>query len=445
MKFGQFLLENMISEWHSFYIDYHKLKKLLKTFKKNFRKKINPKEAKESFTFLSESFKNKNEQKVSRQISINIKEKQIERQNTKFLISFPQKKIIFYRQLCIELYKVEFFFKKNINFYGNKLKKIEKHLSAISKYESLNYLKKQYEVAIIELYKEMDYMSKYMDLNLEAKRKILKKFNKYNQTKENIKNKSTLDQDLRIKKMQEYIDKTLNKTDMDKISEIEAQIEEIFKKYFYDKYLFNAVKVLKESKAPVSIKQKYAFFFGFFIGILLIIFILCILIGNHFHIDMDDDAKFKTIFPMFRGYLVMVLYYWFLGLDVYVWNKYHINYKLAFNFDSHYSPVISIFKRAAFFLMIVGIMLLCYMIERTQIPILYDLISFIPLELTPLISYIFFLIYMFMPKEIFNYNGRIYLGKLFYETMASIVIMFIIIIPSKKKKDYVQIEDLLLF
>ena len=420
MKFGQFLLENMISEWHSFYIDYHKLKKLLKTFKKNFRKKINPKEAKESFTFLSESFKNKNEQKVSRQISINIKEKQIERQNTKFLISFPQKKIIFYRQLCIELYKVEFFFKKNINFYGNKLKKIEKHLSAISKYESLNYLKKQYEVAIIELYKEMDYMSKYMDLNLEAKRKILKKFNKYNQTKENIKNKSTLDQDLRIKKMQEYIDKTLNKTDMDKISEIEAQIEDIFKKYFYDKYLFNAVKVLKESKAPVSIKQKYAFFFGFFIGILLIIFILCILIGNHFHIDMDDDAKFKTIFPMFRGYLVMVLYYWFLGLDVYVWNKYHINYKLAFNFDSHYSPVISIFKRAAFFLMIVGIMLLCYMIERTQIPILYDLISFIPLELTPLISYIFFLIYMFMPKEIFNYNGRIYLGKLFYETMASI-------------------------
>ena len=64
--------------------------------------------------------------------------------------------------------------------------------------------------------------------------------------------------------MQEYIDKTLDKTDMNKITEIEAQIESIFKKYFYDKYLFNAVKVLKESKAPVSIKQKYAFFFWVF-------------------------------------------------------------------------------------------------------------------------------------------------------------------------------------
>jgi hypothetical protein len=135
---------------------------------------------------------------------------------------------------------------------------------------------------------------------------------------------------------------------------------------------------------------------------------------------MDDDAKFKTIFPMFRGYLVMVLYYWFLGLNVYVWNTFHINYRLAFNFDSHYSPVISIFKRAAFFTMIVAIMLLCYMIERTKIPILYDLVSFIPLEFTPLISYIIALIYIFSPFQNFNYLGRIYLGKLFLETMESI-------------------------
>ena len=423
MKFGQFLLEHMVSEWNLFYINYQQLKKLIKTFKKNFKKKISPK-GRESFVLVNESFNNKRDTKTqARESFVNSKEKPNDRENSKFIISFPQKKITFYRQLCIELYKVDFFFRRNISFYENKLKKIEKHLSALSKYETLSYMKKNYETAIIELYKEMDYMSKYIDLNLQAKRKILKKFNKYSQSQENntiSKIKSTVEQEMEIKKMQEYIDKTLVQTDMEKISQIEAQIEKIFKKFFYDKYLFNAVKVLKESKAAVEIKQKYAFYFGFFIGILLIIFILCILIGNHFHIDMDDDAKFKTIFPMFRGYLVMVLYYWFLGLNVYVWNKYHINYKLAFNFDSHYSPVISIFKRAAFFTMIMGIMLLCYMIERTQIPILYDLISFIPLELTPLISYIFFFIYVFMPCKIFNYLGRIYLGKLFYETMASI-------------------------
>ena len=414
MKFGQFLLENMVPEWHLFYIDYRKLKKLLKFFEKNFRK------IRESSAIIGDNFyiKKARSSQISQASLLNIKEKQ---ENPKYTISLTQQKLTFYRQVYIELSKVDFFFKRNINYYKKKLKKIEKHLSEISKYKSLNYMKKKYEVAIKELYKEMDYMSKYIDLNLEAKRKIMKKFNKYTKTQENNlndKNKTTDEQE--IKHIKEYIEKTVVKDDSNQISQLEGEIEKIFKQYFFDEYSFNAVKVLKESKAVVLIKQKYAFTFGFFIGILLIIFILCILIGNHFHIDMDDDAKFKTIFPMFRGYLVMVLYYWFLGLNVYVWNKYHINYKLAFNFDSHYSPVISIFKRAAFFAMIVGIMLLCYMIERTQIPILYDLISFIPLELTPLISYIFFFIYIFNPMKSFNYPGRIYLGKLFYETMASI-------------------------
>ena len=348
----------------------------------------------------------------------------IDRENSKFQVSFISKKITFYRQLCIELYKVKFFFERNMSFYKNKILKIEKHLSVISKYENLAYIKKKYEDAVIELYKEIDYMAKYIDLNLRAKRKILKKFNKYIESQDSNKEKinPTLEQEEEIKIMMEYIDKTIINNDLNRISDTEADMEKLFKKYFFDKYLFDAVKVLKESRAEVSIKQKYAFYFGFFIGILLIIFILCILIGNHFHIDMDDDAKFKTIFPMFRGYLVMVLYYWFLGLNVFVWNTFHINYRLAFNFDSHYSPFISVFKRAAFFTMIVAIMLLCYMIERTKIPILYDLVSFIPLEFTPLISYIIVFIYLFMPLDIFNYHGRLYLGRLFIETMASITI-----------------------
>ena len=418
MKFGQFLLENMVSEWRLFYIDYHKLKKLLKTFKKNFLY-ITHKTIKDS-KLTNKSFSLKQSDKnFKRQDSLNIPD----RENTKFQISLISKKITFYRQLCIELYKVKFFYDRNMTFYKNKLRKIEKHLSFISKYENLSYLKIKYENALKELYKEMGYMNKYIDLNLQAKRKIIKKFNKYIQSQDITKErtKSTLEQEDEIKKMLEYINNTIINSDLTTISLKEADIEKLFRKYFFDKYLFNAIKVLKESKAEVSIKQKYAFFFGFFIGILLIIFILCILIANHFHIDMDDDAKFKTIFPMFRGYLVMVLYYWFLGLNVYVWNTFHINYKLAFNFDSHYSPVISIFKRAAFFTMIVAIMLLCYMIERTQIPILYDLVNFIPLELTPLISYIIVLIYLFCPlKNTFNYFGRLYLGRLFVETMSSI-------------------------
>ena len=113
MKFGLFLLENMVSEWHSFYINYHKLKKFLKTFKKNFRKAASPKNARDSFGF---------QKSPGKESFITIKEKPSEKENTKPQISFTQLKIKFYRQVVIELYKVDYFFKKNLMFYENKLK-----------------------------------------------------------------------------------------------------------------------------------------------------------------------------------------------------------------------------------------------------------------------------------------------------------------------------------
>ena len=415
MKFGQLLLENIISEWSQFYINYHKLKKLLKTLKKNFlyvtHKTIQEKKLTTKSFKLQDISAKKNEQR---------KESFFIPGDPKFQSSLIEKEIKFYRQLCVELHKVNFFYEKNINIYKNKLKIIDKHLTLITKYDYLAYLKPKYEEAIKELYKEIDYINKYIDLNLQAKRKILKKFNKYLQSTNEGKLPPNKTQEEEIKKMKEYIEITLTPEQLTIVINIESDIEKLFKKYFYEKYTLDTLKVLKESKAEVAFTQSDAFYFGFFIGILFIIFLLSILIGSHFHIDMDDDAKFKIIFPMFRGYLVMVLYFWFLGLNVYVWNKYHINYRLSFNFDSHYSPVINIFSRAAFFTMTVALMLLCYMIERTQIPILYDLVSYIPLEFTPLISYIIALVYILSPFKNFNYLGRIYLGKLFYETMASI-------------------------
>ena len=417
MKFGQFLLDNMLSEWSFFYIDYQKLKKLLKTFKKNFLLMTHKTMregglAAKSFIY-NESFKEKDKDK-SRQDSLLIPEvPQKEKSN---LIN---NKLIFYRKLIREIYKANFFFQNNFEFYQKKIKGIGKHLSLITKYQKLKYLKKKYEESIKILYKEIDYMSKFVELNYQAKRKIYKKFKKYiEKNKDNI--KPSKEQAEEIKKIEEYIENTIVIEDLNKINAIDNELEIMFKKYFYDEYTFDAVKVLKESKKDVAFTQSNAFYFGFYIGILVIVFLLCILIGNHFHIDMDDDAKFKTIFPMFRGYLIMIIYYWFLGLNVYVWNKYHINYKLAFNFDSHYSPVISIFKRAAFFTMIVALMLLCYMIERTKIPILYDIVSFIPLESTPLISYIVACLYLFSPFKNFNFLGRKYMWRLFVETMASI-------------------------
>ena len=109
MKFGLYLLNNMVSEWRKFYINYHKLKKLLKAFKKNFLY-ITHKSIKESKltnkSFQMKEFRESFIETKSRKESILIPE------NPKFQISLNKKKITFYRQLCIELYKVNFFLKK---------------------------------------------------------------------------------------------------------------------------------------------------------------------------------------------------------------------------------------------------------------------------------------------------------------------------------------------
>ena len=96
MKFGQFLLENMVSEWRLFYIDYHKLKKLLKSFKKHFLYNTHKSIKESKLTNKSFSLKDqKHNQVIRRQDSIF--------RPDKFQLTIVTKKITFYRQLCIEL------------------------------------------------------------------------------------------------------------------------------------------------------------------------------------------------------------------------------------------------------------------------------------------------------------------------------------------------------
>ena len=295
---------------------------------------------------------------------------------------------------------------------------MKEQLDYIAKNKQLKDIKVNIEMALKELFKELMYMRKYIELNLKAKSKIMKKFTKYTKDMNNKEN-----YELREKIILEIEDIMTNSNlanALQIISIQQTEVEKIFGDNFFDKYSFNAIKILKDYGNQNFFTHLQSFYLGFFVGLMVILLILCVLIGVHFSIDMDDDAKFKSIFPMFRGYLVFILYFWYLGVNVYAWNMAHINYKLAFNFnDNHYSDVISIFKRAAFFSFIFIFMLLCYMILRAQIPILADFFSFIPLDLTPMCCWLFVIIYLFPPFNVFNYLGRIYFGNLFVESMSS--------------------------
>jgi hypothetical protein len=256
-------------------------------------------------------------------------------------------------------------------------------------------------------------MKEFIELNLKANFKLFKKFEKYTKY---LKVKVDV-----VSTVEEFIRNSLMEEPLKLISEIQSEIEKVFYSNFFDKYTFQALKKLKEYTTPTYFTQLQSFYFGFFVGILLVLLILCILIARYYDIDMDDDAEFKTIFPMFRGFLILCMYLWLLGLNVYAWNKAHVNYKLCFQFKNHYSDTISIFKRAALFSTVLVCMILCYMIIRTKLYILSDLLDFIPLQMIPLICWLMMLGYLFFPKEIFNHPGRVYLGWLAVESFSTIM------------------------
>ena len=260
-------------------------------------------------------------------------------------------------------------------------------------------------------------MKSFIELNLKAKSKILKKYNKYiGIIREKIDFSEELDNYLKNPSINLF-------ESIKELNEIQAETEKVFYSYFFEKYSFNTIKKLKDYANSVYFTQEETFYFGFFMGILLVLIIIFLLIAVYFDIDMDDDAEFKVIFPMFRGYTIICLYLWMLGLNVYAWNNFNINYKLCFQFNNHYSDLTCILRRNGFFTTTLVLMILCYMILRTKIPIIYDLILFIPLEMTPLITWSFFIIYLLMPsKNYFNYEGRIYLLNLFIESFSSIFI-----------------------
>lgn len=275
------------------------------------------------------------------------------------------------------------------------------------------------EIAIKELNREISLMKNFIEINLKAKTKIMKKFNKYCQFI------SDSDKIEISKELDNYLNEPyINLSNAIKeLNDIQTEIEKIFYSNFFEKYGLNTLKKLKDYANSVYFTHKETFYFGFFMGILLVLIIIFFLIAWYFDIDMDDDAQFKSIFPMFRGYTIICLYLWLLGLNVYAWNNFNINYKLCFQFKDHYSDLTNILKRNSFFTTTLVLMILCYMILRTKIPIIYELVEFIPLEMTPIIAWSFLIFYLAMPsRNWFNYKGRVYFFNLLIESFSSIFI-----------------------
>jgi hypothetical protein len=66
-------------------------------------------------------------------------------------------------------------------------------------------------------------------------------------------------------------------------------------------------------------------------------------------LNLTDNDNFYFYFPMYRGLSLIIIYNWFLALNVYIWNKNYVNYKLVFKFNYHYSQLYYIIRRCSIF------------------------------------------------------------------------------------------------
>jgi hypothetical protein len=380
MKFLNYYEENLITEWRDFYINYPELNNLLSPLRNEYKKK--------QTTVLL-----KDDNELTEKL---ITYSNIELRNT------------FLNTVLSEMKKVDFFYNSNMKFLKNRLKKISSQLQHIQINKNYIEYNDQLEIAIKELYKETHLMYSFIELNIKSKDRLMDKMHKY------------LNFDRKKSLIEKNVCNQLNSLELknshENMLDLMTRIENVFGVFFKYKYNDHTTRELKKNLSIYMLSGKQTFYFGFLNGMNLILIALIVFLSTHYHIDIDTDYEFKQIFPMFRGYTMVLLYIWLLATNVYSWDNAHVNYKICFNFGSHYSHFINILTRVSILTSVGVLMILIYLIERIRMEIVYDYVKYIPINLTPMICWSFFIVYIMLP--IFNYKGMVYTYKLLCESLA---------------------------
>ncbi len=149
--------------------------------------------------------------------------------------------------------------------------------------------------------------------------------------------------------------------------------------------------------------------FGLFFGFLIMVVIITVNIQFLKNLGLSNNNMLRIIFPIFRATLLIILYFWLLGWNIYGWTKHNVNYKLIFLFKSHYSKINQIMKRNAFFTLI-WILTYLYFVSYSH--------SHIQNQYIPTIVWIVLITYLSFPSsKFFNGKGRIYVLKYLYKIL----------------------------
>ena len=426
MKYQKEISNSFIKVWEDFYINYLALVNILEPIKqkyKDYKKKRLEKQ------YQSRSFsKNVDSDPL---LDIQSPEKMDIKETKKVSDKFRE-------QFMLELQKVDFFYNENINkSIKPKIKEIKEQLNHSIKVNEFMVHSETFEMAIKEAYKDIHLIYNFVETNFEIKNKLLNKYKKYlgiyNNNKIPKKDSKIImededENDENEENNSDEVESTINNfisfksaigTAKDTYENLKEELTRLFVQNYSFKYKSKTEKVLKQCVQNKNFTDSQTFYLGFFIGLLIFqLGIICI-IAWYYDIDMDNDIEFKSVFPMFRGFFIVCLYWWMHGLNILIWTKADISYRIIFQVDNDYSSPIQIFKRAAIFTFILLTSLLIYMVKRIWTGAFFGIFDPIPINRIPLICWLSLLIVIFCPFRIWNYGGRAWLGKLAKESLVS--------------------------
>ena len=433
MKYQKEISKQFIKVWEDFYINYLTMFKILEPeyekYKERKKKRIEKELQSMKFSNNVDSEPLLDDQQTASQDLVNVKESNKIRERFK-------------DQFLLELQKVDFFYNENLNkVIRPKIKEIKEQIKHALKINEFRIYNEAFETAIKETYKEIYLTRKFVETNFEIKEKLMKKYKKYFEIDDFFNNKSKSyssqiimedDKENEDENNNDELESTINNfinfkagigSSDETLKSLEDEITQLFIQHFTFKYRSKTEKVLKKFVQVNTFTESETFYLGFFIGLLLFQLGIICTIAWYYDIDMDNDPEFKSVFPMFRGFFIVCLYWWVHGLNILVWTKADISYRVIFMInDSKYSTPIEIFKRAAIFTFILLLCLLIYMIKRIWAGAFFGILDPIPINTLPLVCWGSIIIYTFCPFDIWNYDGRAYLGTLCKESLGSFLL-----------------------
>lgn len=134
----------------------------------------------------------------------------------------------------------------------------------------------------------------------------------------------------------------------------------------------------------------------------------------------DNDSDFTLdVFPVFRGSLALFLYLLFLGVQVYIWEKYDINYRRVLGIQMKYSTSSEMIIRAMVFLVLWGCIFL-YTLQsyfgETKSPFLSQFAA----SIMACSIFFVFLLYLVCPiPHLLNSSGRLWFWSIVLDIILS--------------------------